>query len=359
MPFLDHLLTYKITAYNTRHQRGRKLSVGGLITPILCAAGVNPTDRRATEPEEPELDRVESELIELRIELKSGPGSADLGEPECYYFEEYEAPRMNPSVVAAHKRIGLLQKFNKVARESHEKMQKSMDKMVSKIKSLEKKVSGSSSKKKSKAPTFPRSSHSSPPKKAPCPRASQSLFFRAKEKERQHAEKEEEFQGQTLQLDHRTRSIPGLLSELDSLQPLRASTSSTKAKEATPTLKMKKRGEEPQARSSEPNPVEWSAPDGRLPSPDHDLASQFFGGTEVFWSILEHMGHKEHGGTWRMEAAQLDTQRKKGEAILKTSSTVYSTNRSSSSTRPAKLQLDRAGESKSNPKNVASPLTFL
>ncbi|CAA7056776.1 unnamed protein product [Microthlaspi erraticum] len=42
-----------------------------------------------------------------------GPGSADLGEPECYYFEEYEAPRMNPSVVAAHKRIGLLQKFNK------------------------------------------------------------------------------------------------------------------------------------------------------------------------------------------------------------------------------------------------------
>ncbi|CAA7024118.1 unnamed protein product [Microthlaspi erraticum] len=79
----------------------------------------------------------------------------------------------------------------------------------------------------------------------------------------------------------------------------------------------------------------------------------------VFWSILEHMGHKEHGGTWHMEAAQLDTQRKKGEAILKTSSTVHSTNRSSSPTRPAKLQLDRAGESKSNPKNVASPLTSL
>ncbi|CAA7045022.1 unnamed protein product [Microthlaspi erraticum] len=33
------------------------------------------------------------------------------------------------------------------------------------------------------------------------------------------------------------------------------------------------------------------------------------------------MGHEEHGGTWHMEAAQLDTQRKKGEAILKTSST--------------------------------------
>ncbi|CAA7044993.1 unnamed protein product [Microthlaspi erraticum] len=37
--------TYKITAYNTLSTRGRKLSVGGLITPILCAAGVNPTDR--------------------------------------------------------------------------------------------------------------------------------------------------------------------------------------------------------------------------------------------------------------------------------------------------------------------------
>ncbi|CAA7061007.1 unnamed protein product [Microthlaspi erraticum] len=65
---------------------------------------------------------------------------------------------MNPSVVAAHKRIGLLQKFNKWQGKAMEKMQKSMDKMVSKIKSLEKKVSGSSSKKKkSKAPTFPRS----------------------------------------------------------------------------------------------------------------------------------------------------------------------------------------------------------
>ncbi|CAA7048513.1 unnamed protein product [Microthlaspi erraticum] len=50
MPFLDHLLTYKTTAYNTRYQQGRRLSVGGLITPILCAAGVNPTNKRATEP---------------------------------------------------------------------------------------------------------------------------------------------------------------------------------------------------------------------------------------------------------------------------------------------------------------------
>ncbi|CAA7054512.1 unnamed protein product [Microthlaspi erraticum] len=82
------------------------------------------------------------------------------------------------------------------------------------------------------------------------------------------------------------------------------------------------------------------------------------GGTwlaDVFWSILEHMGHKEHGGTWHMEAAQLDTQRKKGEAILKTSSTVYSTNRSSSSTRPAKLQLDRAGSQSQTRKMLLPP----
>ncbi|CAA7018839.1 unnamed protein product [Microthlaspi erraticum] len=57
------------------------------------------------------------------------------------------------------------------------------------------------------------------------------------------------------------------------------------------------------------------------------------------------MGREEQGRTWCMDAAQLDTQRKKEEAILKTSSTIYSTNRSSSSTRPAKLQLDRAEKS--------------
>ncbi|CAA7033792.1 unnamed protein product [Microthlaspi erraticum] len=78
----------------------------------------------------------------------------------------------------------------------------------------------------------------------------------------------------------------------------------------------------------------------------------------VFWSILEHMGHEEHGGTWHMDAAQLDTQRKKGEAILKTSSTVYSTNRSSSSTRPAKLQLDRAEKSTVKPEKCCFPLDF-
>ncbi|CAA7043993.1 unnamed protein product [Microthlaspi erraticum] len=94
-----------------------------------------------------------------------------------------------------------------------------------------------------------------------------------------------------------------------------------------------------------PRPIQPSDQEGFAPRP-------------VFWSILEHMGHKEHGGTWHMEAAQLDTQRKKGEAILKTSSTVHSTNRSSSSTRPAKLQLDRAGV-KVKPEKCCFPLDFL
>ncbi|CAA7050329.1 unnamed protein product [Microthlaspi erraticum] len=54
------------------------------------------------------------------------------------------------------------------------------------------------------------------------------------------------------------------------------------------------------------------------------------------------MGREEQGRTWCMDAAQLDTQRKKEEAILKTAPLDH---RSSSSTRPAKLQLDRAEKS--------------
>ncbi|CAA7038255.1 unnamed protein product [Microthlaspi erraticum] len=70
------------------------------------------------------------------------------------------------------------------------------------------------------------------------------------------------------------------------------------------------------------------------------------------------MGREEQGRTWCMDAAQLDTQRKKEEAILKTSSTTYSTIRSSSSTRPAKLQLDRAEKSTVKPEKCCFPLDF-
>ncbi|CAA7044036.1 unnamed protein product [Microthlaspi erraticum] len=200
MPLIDQLLSYMTTAYSTRFQTERKLSVGGVITPILCAAGVHLEKRRSwmggsnsnsltlwlAPPSDPELTTVlggtnidfspplytlvahEEDLREEEPELDRAEDraadnthvNADLGEPDCYYFEEYEAPRMNPSIVAAHKSIGLLQRFNKWQGKAMEKMQKSIDKMVSKIKSLEKKVSGSSRKKKKgpMTPTFPRSS---------------------------------------------------------------------------------------------------------------------------------------------------------------------------------------------------------
>ncbi|CAA7045075.1 unnamed protein product [Microthlaspi erraticum] len=80
---------------------------------------------------------------------------------------------------------------------------------------------------------------------------------------------------------------------------------------------------------------------------------------QVFWSILEHMGREEQGRTWCMDAAQLDTQRKKEEAILKTSSTTTRpTGRVPQLDRPSFNSIELRSQ-QSNPKNVASPLTFL
>ncbi|CAA7049923.1 unnamed protein product [Microthlaspi erraticum] len=74
---------------------------------------------------------------------------------------------------------------------------------------------------------------------------------------------------------------------------------------------------------------------------------------------LEHMGREEHGRTWCMDAAQLDTQRKKEEAILKTSSTTTRpTGRVPQLDRPSFNSIELRSQ-QSNPKNVASPLTFL
>ncbi|CAA7040692.1 unnamed protein product [Microthlaspi erraticum] len=78
---------------------------------------------------------------------------------------------------------------------------------------------------------------------------------------------------------------------------------------------------------------------------------------DVFWSTLEHLGREEQGRTWCMDAAQPHTQRTKEEVILK-SATTYSTIRSSSSTRPAKLQLDRAEKSTVKPEKCCFPLDF-
>ncbi|CAA7021315.1 unnamed protein product [Microthlaspi erraticum] len=66
------------------------------------------------------------------------------------------------------------------------------------------------------------------------------------------------------------------------------------------------------------------------------------------------MGHKEHGGTWRMEAAQLDTQRKKGEAILKT--TARPTGRVPQLDRPSFNSIEL--EVKVKPEKCCFPLDF-
>ncbi|CAA7040195.1 unnamed protein product [Microthlaspi erraticum] len=255
------------------------------------------------------------ELSQLRIELRSAEDrerDEDLGEPECYYFEEYEAPRMNPSVVAAHKRIGLLQKFNKWQGKAIEKMQKSMDKMVSKIKSLEKKVSGSSSKKKSKAPTFPRSRSLLTTQGGSLPKSLTEPLLSSQGKEKTTRReggrlprpdaparppdsiesKQRKLNSIELTVELTRRSPSSRIRDLNTIPCL---TRSLPGVDGTPMDSTSYQGqgshthfndeeeeeEEPQARSSEPQeatPVAWSAPDGRLPSPDHDLVSQFFGG---------------------------------------------------------------------------------
>ncbi|CAA7043991.1 unnamed protein product [Microthlaspi erraticum] len=282
----------------------------GWETPVYTLVG----HEADLQEEEPELDRAEDRA---EAQAEDECRRVLLGEPECYYFEEYEAPRMNPSVVAAHKRIGLLQKFNKWQGKAMDKMQKSMDKMVSKIKSLEKKVSGSSSKKK-KAPKAPLSlgvGHSSPLKggsPAQEPHRASSFEPREGEDNTQRRRKtprpdaparppdsieskqrklnsieltvELTWRSPCLRIRIRVRSnaVPGLLSDqLDPYNSFEQAQLHQGQGSHTHFNDEEEEEEEPQARSSEPQeatPVAWSAPDGRLPSPDHDLVSQFFGG---------------------------------------------------------------------------------
>ncbi|CAA7046875.1 unnamed protein product [Microthlaspi erraticum] len=224
--------------------------------------------------------------IELRIscELRSGPGRVRIW------------------------RIGLLQKFNKWQGKAIEKMQKSMDKMVSKIKSLEKKVSGSSSKKKkSKAPTFPRSrSLLTTPRRLPAQEPHRASSFEPREGEdntqRRRKTSKARRSSSTTGLD-RVQTEETQLDRADGRADLEEpllrtrirvrSTSTRTSQRWTPTtvesqlhqgqgshthFKMKKRKKRSRKLDRVREPSEWSAPDGRLPSPDHDLASQFFGG---------------------------------------------------------------------------------
>ncbi|CAA7020404.1 unnamed protein product [Microthlaspi erraticum] len=165
--------------------------------------------------------------------------NADLGEPECYYFEEYEAPRMNPSVVAAHKRIGLLQRFNKWQGKAMEKMQKSMDKMGRE----------DNSQRRRKSSKARRSS-------------STTGLDRVQTEETQLDRAEGR-----VDLEEPLFENPGFEYDPTQYQDFSQTwtpynrfeqASSTKAKEPHTFQDEEEKEEEPQARSSEPNPVEWS-----------------------------------------------------------------------------------------------------
>ncbi|CAA7042004.1 unnamed protein product [Microthlaspi erraticum] len=160
-----------------------------------------------------------------------------------------------------------------------------MDKMVSKIKSLEKKVSGSSSKKKkSKAPTFPRSrSLLTTPRRLPAQEPHRASSFEPREGEDNSQRRRKSSKAR------RSSSTTGL----DRFELA----SSTKAKGATPLRDEEEEEEEPQARSSEePVAVELlmavsiSRPRPCLPVLWGALRS--FG---AFWSIWDVRSME---GTW-------------------------------------------------------------
>ncbi|CAA7021342.1 unnamed protein product [Microthlaspi erraticum] len=72
MPLLDQL-HLQVTAYNTRHQRGRKLSVGGVITPIFVQLE-SMDKRRSTPPGWMDIKFCKTNLL---IEHKELDGSSN------------------------------------------------------------------------------------------------------------------------------------------------------------------------------------------------------------------------------------------------------------------------------------------
>ncbi|CAA7044874.1 unnamed protein product [Microthlaspi erraticum] len=115
------------------------------------------------------------------------------------------------------------------------------------------------------------------------------------------------------------------------------------------TLRKRKRSRKLDRVSHKRQPQLHGAPDGRLPSPDHDL---------VFWSILEHMGQ----GAWRDLAhgsSSTGYAKEEGRSHLEDQldrpldqPVEFLNSTGQASTRSS-------WKSKSNPKNVASPLTSL
>ncbi|CAA7044599.1 unnamed protein product [Microthlaspi erraticum] len=122
------------------------------------------------------------------------------------------------------------------------------------------------------------------------------------------------------------------------------------------------------ASSIEREPSRVECPDGRLPSPDHDLPPSSLGGTEgfadlnalfesfgAFWSIWD-MRSMEGLGTW----TQLNWIRKgrRRSHLEDQLDPTRPTGRVPQLDRPSFNSIELRSQ-QSNPKNVASPLTFL
>ncbi|CAA7029365.1 unnamed protein product [Microthlaspi erraticum] len=299
MPLIDQLLSYKTTAIALGFKRegslvleessrqssvqlesiwtregllqqdGWTLSFARPTSSLNTRSWMGVGHEQELREEEPELDRAE-DRVEDHAQV-----NADLGEPECYYFEEYEAPRMNPSVVAAHKRIGLLQRFNKWQGKAMDKMQKSMDKMSRSLLTTPRRLPAQKphraySSRLGKEETTRRGGGRVPE------RRSNSINELDRAQGRVDLEEPlfENPDSSTAPYQDFPQSHWTPYNRFERAQLHQGQGSHTHFNEE----EEEEEEADPQARSSDVNPAEWSVPDGRLPSPDHDLASHIFGG---------------------------------------------------------------------------------
>ncbi|KAG7536924.1 Ribonuclease H-like superfamily [Arabidopsis suecica] len=171
--FLDHLLGYKEYA-TTMHRSGRKgsLTIGGILTPILVAAGIDVgtgdaspnwidmaylrkkgyLDKTAPEgvllyvfnhPEEgtsrlllPCTNHTTIRAAMHEDDQEQTQDAPDDYAPERFFFEEYKAPRQTKSEREAHKRIGLLQGLGKFQGKAMRGLSKKVDSLTTMVKKM-------------------------------------------------------------------------------------------------------------------------------------------------------------------------------------------------------------------------------
>ncbi|CAA7057259.1 unnamed protein product [Microthlaspi erraticum] len=187
---------------------------------------------------------------------------------------------MNPSVVAAHKRIGLLQKFNKWQGKAMRRCKSPWTRWrlpaqePHRASSFEPREGEDNTQRRRKTSKARRSSSTTGLDRVQTEETQlDRADGRADQEEPQFEDPGFEYDPMPYQEPPRSRWNPYGQYELPMLHQGQGSHTHFNDEE--------EEEEEPQARSSEPQeatPVAWSAPDGRLPSPDHDLVSQFFGG---------------------------------------------------------------------------------